>query len=83
MSRRAVQLLLSLPEKLRFIQGLRAWLGLSTKPFPISRPARAGGDPQDSLAKLINLASAGPHLVFYQAIEDWLYLWQFSMPRLG
>lgn len=59
MSHRAVQLLLSLPEKLRFVRGLRAWLGLSAKPFPISRPARAGGDPQYSLAKLINLASAG------------------------
>jgi glycosyltransferase involved in cell wall biosynthesis len=59
MSRRAVQLLLSLPEKLRFVRGLRAWLGLSGKPFPISRPSRAGGDAQYSLAKLINLASAG------------------------
>lgn len=59
MSHRAVQLLLSLPEKLRFVRGLRAWLGLSAKPFPISRAARAGGDPQYSLGKLINLASAG------------------------
>lgn len=59
MSRRAVQLLLSLPEKLRFVRGLRAWLGLSGKPFPISRPARAAGDPQYSLGKLIKLASSG------------------------
>ena len=59
MSRRGVRLLLSLPEKLRFVRGLRAWLGLSGKPFPISRAARAGGDPQYSLAKLVNLASAG------------------------
>ena len=59
MSRRAVQMLLSLPEKLRFVRGLRAWLGLSGKPFPISRAARAGGDPQYSLSKLINLASSG------------------------
>ena len=43
MSRRAVRLLLSLPEKLRFVRGLRAWIGLPSKPFPISRPARAAG----------------------------------------
>ena len=34
MSRRAVQLLLSLPEKLRFVRGLRAWLGLPRSRFP-------------------------------------------------
>ncbi len=59
MSRRAVQLLLSLPEKLRFVRGLRAWLGLPEKPFPISRPARAAGNPQYSLTKLIKLAFSG------------------------
>ena len=39
MSRRASQLLLSLPEKLRFVRGLRAWLGLPRRPFPVSRAA--------------------------------------------
>jgi len=59
MSRRAVRLLLSLPEKLRFVRGLRAWLGLSSKPFPISRPERAAGGPQYSLTKLTKLAFSG------------------------
>jgi polyisoprenyl-phosphate glycosyltransferase len=59
MSRRAVQYLLALPEKLRFVRGLRAWLGLPAKPFPISRPARAAGDPQYSLLKLVKLAASG------------------------
>jgi len=59
MSRRAVQLLLRLPEKLRFVRGLRAWVGLPGKPFPISRPARAAGDPQYSLRKLTKLAFSG------------------------
>jgi polyisoprenyl-phosphate glycosyltransferase len=59
MSRRAVQLLLSLPEKLRFVRGLRAWLGLPAKPFPISRPARAAGIPQYSLGRLFKLGLAG------------------------
>jgi dolichol-phosphate mannosyltransferase len=59
MTRRASQLLLSLPEKLRFVRGLRAWLGLPRKPFPVSRPARAAGDPQYSFRKLLRLAFSG------------------------
>ncbi len=59
MSRRAVRLLMSLPEKLRFVRGLRAWTGLASKPFPISRPARAAGRPQYSLPKLTTLAFSG------------------------
>jgi glycosyltransferase involved in cell wall biosynthesis len=59
MSRRAVRLLLSLPEKLRFVRGLRAWVGLPAKPFPISRPARAAGSPQYSFPRLTKLAFSG------------------------
>jgi glycosyltransferase involved in cell wall biosynthesis len=59
MSRRAGQLLLALPEKLRFVRGLRAWLGLPSKAIPIARPARAAGVPQYSLRKLIKLATSG------------------------
>jgi dolichol-phosphate mannosyltransferase len=59
MSRRAVGQLLDLPEKLRFVRGLRAWLGLPGRAFPISRPARAAGDPQYSFAKLLRLATSG------------------------
>jgi polyisoprenyl-phosphate glycosyltransferase len=59
MSRRAVRLLLSLPEKQRFVRGLRAWVGLPSKPFPISRPARAAGSSQYSLGKLMKLAFSG------------------------
>jgi polyisoprenyl-phosphate glycosyltransferase len=59
MSRRAVRLLLSLPEKLRFVRGLRTWIGLPSKPFPISRPVRAAGLPQYSLHKLTKLAFSG------------------------
>jgi polyisoprenyl-phosphate glycosyltransferase len=59
MSRRAINMLLQLPEKLRFVRGLRAWLGLPSKPFPVSRGARAAGEPQYSFAKLITLAASG------------------------
>ena len=59
MSHRAVRLLLKLPEKLRFVRGLRAWVGLPAKPFPIARPARAAGTSQYSLSKLTRLAFSG------------------------
>jgi glycosyltransferase involved in cell wall biosynthesis len=59
MTRRTVKLLLSLPEKLRFVRGLRAWLGLPARPYPIPRAARAAGEPQYSIWQLIKLASAG------------------------
>jgi len=59
MTRRAVELLIAFPEKLRFVRGLRAWLGLTGKAFPVARSARAAGDPQYSLGKLIKLALSG------------------------
>ena len=58
MSRRAAQLLLSLPEKLRFVRGLRAWLGLAAKPLPLSRPTRAAGS-HSIRPKLTKLATSG------------------------
>jgi glycosyltransferase involved in cell wall biosynthesis len=59
MSRRAVRQLLALPEKLRFVRGLRAWVGLPGKAFPVSRAARAAGNPQYSFVKLLKLAVSG------------------------
>lgn len=59
MNRRTVRRLLALPEKLRFVRGLRAWLGVKEKAFPIARAARAAGTPQYSPVKLVQLAMAG------------------------
>ena len=58
-SRRGVELLLGLPERLRFVRGLRAWLGLRSKAIPIARPARAAGAPQYSSRTLLKLATSG------------------------
>lgn len=59
MNRRAVDLLIALPERIRFVRGLRAWLGLRGKLFKVLRSPRAAGEPQYSLSKLIQLASHG------------------------
>lgn len=59
MNRRAVDLLLDLPERIRFVRGLRAWLGLRSQPFKVVRSPRAAGEAQYSLFGLIQLASHG------------------------
>lgn len=43
----------------RFVRGLRAWLGLPGRAFPVARSARAAGDPQYSLGQLARLALSG------------------------
>lgn len=59
LSRRAVNQLKSMPERVRFVRGLRSWLGLRQKGIPSTRPSRAAGVPKYSLAKLMSLALAG------------------------
>lgn len=59
LSRRAVNTLLLLPEKTRFVRGLRSWIGLRQKAIPTVRPERAAGEPQYSWMKLFALALSG------------------------
>lgn len=59
LSRRAVDALLSLPEKVRFVRGLRSWVGLRQKSRPTERPERVAGEPQYSWVNLAALALNG------------------------
>ena len=59
LSRRSLTMLATLPEKNRFLRGLRSWTGLRSKAFAMDRPERAAGRPQYSWAKLISLALNG------------------------
>jgi len=59
LSRRAVNDLLAMPERVRFVRGLRSWLGLRGRPVSTTRPDRAAGRPQYSWSKLISLAVRG------------------------
>jgi dolichol-phosphate mannosyltransferase len=59
LSRRAVGILGKMPEKVRFVRGLRSWMGLKSKAVAISRPQRELGTSQYSWAKLFNLALNG------------------------
>jgi dolichol-phosphate mannosyltransferase len=59
MDRSAINLLNSLPERQRFIRGLRTWIGLRQTGIEYERPARAAGQPQYTFSKLVKLAMDG------------------------
>ncbi len=55
-SRRAVNILNTMPEKKRFIRGMRAWIGLKQKGVPYDRDTRVAGETKYSFRKMIRLA---------------------------
>jgi dolichol-phosphate mannosyltransferase len=59
MSRRIVDLLNSLPERNRYIRGLRSWLGWTQIGIPYERERRYKGEPKYTLGKLLRLALDG------------------------
>lgn len=59
MDRQAVDLLNALPERQRFVRGLRTWVGLKQTGLEYERDARAAGVPQYTFKKLLGLASDG------------------------
>lgn len=59
MDRRVVDLLAAMPERNRFVRGLRSWVGLRQTAFAYERDARFAGESKYSLAKLMRLAFDG------------------------
>jgi dolichol-phosphate mannosyltransferase len=59
MDRRAVDLLNSLPERQRFVRGLRTWVGLKQTGLTVERDARAAGRPAYTFRGLVKLAIDG------------------------
>ncbi len=59
MHRSAVDLLNNLPERQRFVRGLRTWVGLKQTGLEYERDARAAGVPQYTFKKLLGLAADG------------------------
>ena len=59
LDRTAVEAINRLPEKNRFVRGLRAWYGGKQIGIPYDRPARAKGSTRYSVGKLLNLAFDG------------------------
>ena len=59
MSRRVVDELNRLPERVRFARGLRSWVGFRQEAVAYDRPARAAGDSRYGLRGLYRLATDG------------------------
>lgn len=59
MDRTVVDLINQMPEKNRFVRGLRAWAGFRQTGLEYERQARAEGEPKYTLSKLVKLAIDG------------------------
>ncbi len=59
MRREVVEAINNLPERNRFVRGLRTWVGFRQTGLSYERAARFGGEPKYTLSKLIRLAADG------------------------
>jgi|TARA_B100002003_G_scaffold246823_1_gene277250 dolichol-phosphate mannosyltransferase len=59
MDRKVVNVLNGLPEKIRFVRGLRSWTGFKQFGIEYERPGRKHGDAKYTFAKLVRLAFTG------------------------
>ena len=75
LSRRVVDQLNRLPERNRYLRGLRTWVGYSQVGIPVERDARAGGEPSYTLRKLVRLALDG---VFAFSVKPLRVAWIFG-----
>ena len=57
LDRRVADELLKLPERNRFIPGLRSWLGFEVARVSYHRADRAGGEPKQTLGRLVRYAA--------------------------
>lgn len=59
MDRAVVEVLLSMPERDRFVRGMVAWLGFRQEPVPYTRAARLAGETKYPLRKMARFALDG------------------------
>lgn len=75
LSRRVVDQLNELPERHRYIRGLRTWVGFQQTGIEVERDARAAGKPSYTLRKLFGLGSDG---IFAFSIAPLRAAWLFG-----
>jgi dolichol-phosphate mannosyltransferase len=56
MSRRALDVLLAMPEQARFIRGMVAWIGFRQVPFAYDRAERLAGETKYPMRKMVRFA---------------------------
>ncbi len=59
MDKKIVSILTSMPERNRFVRGLRSWIGFKQIGIPVERAARYAGKPKYTFSKLVSLAFDG------------------------
>lgn len=59
MDRKAVDAVLQMPERDRFVRGMVAWVGFRQEPVPYKRAARLAGETKYPLKKMLRLATDG------------------------
>jgi dolichol-phosphate mannosyltransferase len=59
MDKKVVKLMNSIPERNRFVRGIRSWVGFKQIGIPYERDKRFAGDSKYSLSKLVKLALDG------------------------
>jgi dolichol-phosphate mannosyltransferase len=69
LDRRAVAELNRLPEKNRFLPGLRAWIGFEQRAVTYDRQGRGGGRPKQSLRRLLRYALDGVFSFSYKPLR--------------
>ena len=74
MDRRVVEEFNKLPERNRFIPGLRSWLGFKQGSVAYDRQDRAAGKPKQTLRKLIHYAMDGMISFSYKPLRAATYL---------
>ena len=80
LSRRVVDQLNELPERHRYIRGLRTWVGFQQTGIEVERDARAAGKPSYTLRKLFGLGSDG---IFAFSIAPLRAAWLFGAVAVG
>ena len=59
MDRKAVEILNNMPERNRFVRGIRSWIGLDQVGLAYDRDSRYAGEPKFTISRLIYLALDG------------------------
>lgn len=79
MSRRIVEVINTLPERNRFVRGLRSWVGFKQTGLEYERDARLGGHSKYNLRRLFKLAFDGIFSFSYVPLQAMFYLGLVSL----
>jgi dolichol-phosphate mannosyltransferase len=85
MDRKVVDVMNNLPERSRYLRGLRVWCGFQHIGVPFEREARAAGQPQYTFKKSLKLALDGIYSfsAVPLAVASHLGLWVSGLALLG